>query len=130
MLKIKNGYAYFLAKLLTGIDMTARTTLVKNKILTKIGIIEDNQLENQHRVVEENHAFIDGKGKIEYQSDATDADRESVKEELSKLANEETDLELTESELTTLRNFFSEWDGVVPADLSYVYGYLTSILNV
>jgi len=130
MLEIKNGYGYFIAQLLTGIDMPARTTLVKNKILKAIGGIEKEQLEYQKKVLSDNSAYLDKKGHVQYTKEATDENKKLVSRQLTDLANKETDIPISENEVNLLVKFFSTWDGIVPSELSYVYEYLIDTLGL
>lgn len=130
MLKIKNGYGYFIATLFKGIDMPARTSLVKNKVLKTIGEIEKTQLELQKSILKENNAFSDTSGRVQYKRNATEEDKKAVADGLTKIANDETELPLSENEVTLLKEFFSKWDGIVPSELSYAYEYLIDTLGL
>lgn len=130
MLEIKNGYGYFIAKLLTGIDMPARTTLVKNKILKSIGKIEKEHLKSQKKILIDNNAFSDAQGLVKYTRAATEEDKAAVSEKLTELANATTELPISENEVKLLVEFFSTWDGIVPSELSYVYEYLIDTLGL
>lgn len=111
-MKFKNSEIFPTMNFLSNIDMTAKASRARTKLIKRLVTWGDEYVESQKQIVEENGGVVDSKGNVDFSGNEVNLDKATI--DRIELSNETINVqEDFDGQFSYLRDFFDEWDGEV-----------------
>lgn len=111
-MKFKNSEIFPTINFLSNIDMTAKASRARTKLIKRLVTWGDEYVESQKQIVEENGGVVDSKGNVDFSGNEVNLDKATI--DRIELSNETINVqEDFDGQFSYLRDFFDEWDGEV-----------------
>lgn len=127
-MKIKNLELFPLINFLEKVDMSAKASRARTKLVKRLRTWGDEYTESQKQIVLENGGVVDENGSVSFVG---------KEENIPKTSAERTELSLEtvnisedfDGQFKSLKEFFEDWDGVVSAMDAPAFDKLLDILE-